>query len=52
MRARLVTRSSQHDFRSVDLFDTVAPRLSGYMADFYGAYLDERMVTALRSAGN
>ena len=30
----------------------VAPRLSGYMADFYGAYLDERMVTALRSAGN
>lgn len=30
MRARLVTRSSQHDFRSVDLFDTVAPRLHGF----------------------
>jgi protein-L-isoaspartate(D-aspartate) O-methyltransferase len=30
MRARLVTRSSEHDFRSVDLFDTVAPRLRGF----------------------
>ena len=30
----------------------VAPRLSGYMADFYGAYLDERMATALRAASH
>ncbi len=30
MRARLTTRSSEHDFRSVDLFDTVAPRLRGF----------------------
>ncbi len=30
MRARLITRSSEHDFRSVDLFDTVAPRLRGF----------------------
>ena len=30
----------------------VAPRLSGYMADFYTAYLDERMATALRASRN
>ena len=30
MRARLVTRSTEHDFRSTDLFDTVAPRLRGF----------------------
>ena len=30
MRARLYTRSSEHGFRSVDLFDTVAPRLVGF----------------------
>jgi protein-L-isoaspartate(D-aspartate) O-methyltransferase len=30
MRATLVTRSSDHDFASVELFDTVAPRLSGF----------------------
>jgi protein-L-isoaspartate(D-aspartate) O-methyltransferase len=30
MRARLVTRSTEHDFRSVDLFDTVAPRLRNF----------------------
>jgi len=30
MRARLVTRSSDAGFTSVDLFDTVAPRLSGF----------------------
>ncbi len=30
MRARLVTRTSEHDFRSVDLFDTVAQRLRGF----------------------
>ena len=30
MRARLTTRSTEHDFRSVDLFDTVAPRLRGF----------------------
>jgi protein-L-isoaspartate(D-aspartate) O-methyltransferase len=30
MRARLVTRSGEHGFRSVDLFDTVAPRLVGF----------------------
>jgi len=30
MRAMLFTRSSEHDFASVELFDTVAPRLSGF----------------------
>jgi protein-L-isoaspartate(D-aspartate) O-methyltransferase len=30
MRARLMTRSNEHDFRSVDLFDTVAPRLRNF----------------------
>lgn len=30
MRARIVTRGSGVDFSSVDLFDTVAPRLSGF----------------------
>ena len=30
MRARLTTRSTEHDFRSIDLFDTVAPRLRGF----------------------
>ena len=30
MRAVLVTRDSEHGFRSVDLFDTVAPRLEGF----------------------
>jgi protein-L-isoaspartate(D-aspartate) O-methyltransferase len=30
MRARLMTRSTEHDFRSVDLFDTVAPRLRNF----------------------
>ena len=30
MRARLTTRTGEHDFRSVDLFDTVAPRLRGF----------------------
>ena len=30
MRATLVTRSSEHGFASVELFDTVAPRLSGF----------------------
>jgi protein-L-isoaspartate(D-aspartate) O-methyltransferase len=30
MRARLVTRTTEHDFRSVDLFDTVAPRLRNF----------------------
>jgi protein-L-isoaspartate(D-aspartate) O-methyltransferase len=30
MRARLYTRSGEHGFRSVDLFDTVAPRLVGF----------------------
>ena len=30
MRATLFTRSSEHDFASVELFDTVAPRLSGF----------------------
>jgi protein-L-isoaspartate(D-aspartate) O-methyltransferase len=30
MRATLFTRSSEHDFSSVVLFDTVAPRLSGF----------------------
>ncbi len=30
MRAMLFTRGSEHDFASVELFDTVAPRLSGF----------------------
>ena len=30
MHATLFTRSSEHDFASVELFDTVAPRLSGF----------------------
>ena len=30
MRATLFTRSSEHDFASVQLFDTVAPRLVGF----------------------
>jgi protein-L-isoaspartate(D-aspartate) O-methyltransferase len=30
MRATLVTRVSERDFRSVDVFDTVAPRLDGF----------------------
>jgi len=30
MRATLVTRSGEHAFSSVELFDTVAPRLSGF----------------------
>jgi protein-L-isoaspartate(D-aspartate) O-methyltransferase len=30
MRAMLFTRSSEQSFRSVDLFDTVAPRLKGF----------------------
>jgi len=30
MRAMLFTRSTEHDFSSVELFDTVAPRLSGF----------------------
>ncbi len=30
MRATLVTRSGGHDFQSVELFDTVAPRLIGF----------------------
>ena len=30
MRATLVTRSGEHAFASVELFDTVAPRLSGF----------------------
>jgi protein-L-isoaspartate(D-aspartate) O-methyltransferase len=30
MRAMLFTRSQEHDFASVELFDTVAPRLSGF----------------------
>ena len=30
MRAMLFTRSSEHSFTSVALFDTVAPRLSGF----------------------
>lgn len=30
MRATLVTRSSDHGYASVELFDTVAPRLSGF----------------------
>ena len=30
MRAMLFTRATEHDFGSVALFDTVAPRLSGF----------------------
>ena len=30
MRATLFTRTSEHHFASVELFDTVAPRLSGF----------------------
>jgi len=30
MRATLVTRGGEHDFASVELFDTVAPRLAGF----------------------
>lgn len=30
MRATLVTRNSEHGYASVELFDTVAPRLSGF----------------------
>jgi protein-L-isoaspartate(D-aspartate) O-methyltransferase len=30
MRATLFTRTTEHDFASVELFDTVAPRLSGF----------------------
>jgi protein-L-isoaspartate(D-aspartate) O-methyltransferase len=30
MRATLVTRVGERDFRSVDIFDTVAPRLEGF----------------------
>jgi protein-L-isoaspartate(D-aspartate) O-methyltransferase len=30
MRATLVTRVGEADFRSVELFDTVAPRLLGF----------------------
>jgi protein-L-isoaspartate(D-aspartate) O-methyltransferase len=30
MRATLVTRGSEHGLRSIELFDTVAPRLSGF----------------------
>lgn len=30
MRATLVTRSAEHAFASVELFDTVAPRLQGF----------------------
>ena len=30
MRASLTTRSTEHDFSSVELFDTVAQRLSGF----------------------
>jgi len=30
----------------------VAPRLSGYMADFYSAYLDDRMAAAQRAVRN
>jgi protein-L-isoaspartate(D-aspartate) O-methyltransferase len=30
MRATLVTRVTERDFRSVELFDTVAPRLDGF----------------------
>jgi len=30
MRATLVTRMSERDFRSIDIFDTVAPRLDGF----------------------
>ena len=30
MRAVLVTRGSEHGYNSVELFDTVAPRLQGF----------------------
>jgi len=30
MRAMLFTRNAEHDFSSVELFDTVAPRLVGF----------------------
>jgi protein-L-isoaspartate(D-aspartate) O-methyltransferase len=30
MRATLFTRGTEHDFASVELFDTVAPRLVGF----------------------
>jgi protein-L-isoaspartate(D-aspartate) O-methyltransferase len=30
MRATLITRTGEHGFRSVELFDTVAPRLVGF----------------------
>jgi len=30
MRGMLFTRSTEHDFTSVAMFDTVAPRLSGF----------------------
>jgi protein-L-isoaspartate(D-aspartate) O-methyltransferase len=30
MRATLVTRVAERDFRSIDVFDTVAPRLDGF----------------------
>jgi len=30
MRATLVTRVSERDFRSIDIFDTAAPRLDGF----------------------
>ena len=30
MRAVRVTRTGEHSFNSVDLFDTVAPRLHGF----------------------
>jgi protein-L-isoaspartate(D-aspartate) O-methyltransferase len=30
MRAVLITRVAQHQFKRVELFDTVAPRLSGF----------------------
>jgi protein-L-isoaspartate(D-aspartate) O-methyltransferase len=30
MQATLFTRSNEHDFASVELFDTVAPRLAGF----------------------
>ena len=49
MRARLFTRVTQDSWSDVDLFDTVAQRLSGFMADFYGAYLDDRLDVALKA---
>ena len=30
MRAVLVTRAAERDFRTVEVFDTVAPRLQGF----------------------